>query len=224
MRKTRPRHSLSPCEPVPGIAHKEARPPRTRPTRPLKRRVAWLPSIAGQAHTRSGAARANPGRRITAPCFGNALKFAGLRCVAVMRRPPMSVCPARKTQPWLPCHPSKPVPSIARKAEHRDPREPFGRWIPPARERASGKEKCERRRRHFPRQPHPHFAPKVSLALGGRRFALSLTARPWWPTAKSPSSHGPALHSARQAPEQRGPRDPLECAPANSNALREWLA
>jgi hypothetical protein len=40
-----------------------ARPPRTRKTRPLKRRVAWFPSIAGRAHPRSIAAPADPGLR-----------------------------------------------------------------------------------------------------------------------------------------------------------------
>jgi hypothetical protein len=33
----------------------------------------------------------NPGQRITSPSFGNALKFAGLRCGLVMRWPPKSV-------------------------------------------------------------------------------------------------------------------------------------
>ena len=94
---------------------------------------------------------------------------AGPQCQSALRAKP---------SPGFPCDPSKPVLGIARKAEHRDPREPFGRWTSPLRESASGKEKCERHRRHFPRQPHPHFAPKVSLALGGRRFALGLTARP----------------------------------------------
>ena len=34
-----------------------------------------------------------PGQRITSPSFGNALKFAGLRCGLVMRWPPMSASP-----------------------------------------------------------------------------------------------------------------------------------
>jgi len=34
-----------------------------------------------------------PGQRITNPSFGNALKFADLRCGLVMRWPPMSASP-----------------------------------------------------------------------------------------------------------------------------------
>ena len=37
--------------------------------------------------------QSNPGQRITSPCYGNALKFADLRCGLVMRWPPMSASP-----------------------------------------------------------------------------------------------------------------------------------
>ena len=39
-----------------------------------------------------------PGQRITSPSFGNALKFAGLRCGLVMRWPPMSASPLARSE------------------------------------------------------------------------------------------------------------------------------
>ena len=52
----------------------------------------------------------NPGQRITSPSFGNALKFAGLRCGLVMRWPPMSASPLAVRAPrlayGLPCNPT----------------------------------------------------------------------------------------------------------------------
>jgi hypothetical protein len=129
--------------------------------------------------------------------------LAALRVPADLASPPKSVCPLRKTRPRHSLPPREPVPGIAHKAESATPASPLDVGTPPLRESASGKGKCESHRRHFPRQPHPHFAPKVSLALGGRRFALGLTARPvshratarrYTLPAKRQNSAAPATH------------------------------
>jgi len=65
-----------------------------------------------------------PGQRITSPGYGNARKLAGLRCGPVMRWPPMSACPPRKTLPRPSTHPRRPRQAIARTARQRDPRAP----------------------------------------------------------------------------------------------------
>ena len=165
---------------MPGIAHKAGQRAPREPAGHAPSNAGWLgspqsPARLTHAQTPHGLTPAAATPLLASETLSSSLAYAASRSCA---GPQCQSALRAKPSPGFPCHPSKPVLGIARKAEKRGPREPFGRLIPPVRERASGKEKCERHRRHFPRQPHPHFAPKVSLALGGRRFALGLTARP----------------------------------------------
>jgi hypothetical protein len=78
-------------------------------------------SVVRQAMFASAAR--TPGRRITATSSGNARKLAGLRCVAVMRQPPMPVCHlAARLRAGLPIAPT--VASAARTPSRRSPRTP----------------------------------------------------------------------------------------------------
>ena len=72
---------------------------------------------------------------------------------------------------------------------------------------------------HFPRQPHPHSAPKVSLTSGVRVTRRDLRLDPIG-RAQAPTKPRPDASRSRQKSEWRGPREPARYAPSNAGLAK----
>ena len=184
----------------------------------------------------SQARRSHSQPHLTVPCHPSPTNCWLLYvCPPTLLRPQRQSALCAKPGPGIPCHPASRFRALRTRQEVATPREPNGHapsdagWL--------GSAQSPPRLTHA-QSPHGLTPADASPLLASETLSSSLAY------AASRSCAGPQCQSALRAKpspgfpcypskpvlgivrkaEHRDPRDPLECAPANSTALREWLA